>query len=621
MKEIKIISFNCEGLSSVKAELLSNLEPDILCLQETHKDMTPPTIPGMSLIVHHQSPVHGSAIYAKDPASIDRSFNDTAQDVEVLRVDTTQMTLISVYKPPPTPFNWPQNIPMDQTTRPTMIIGDFNSHNTLWGYEQNDKDGEAVEEWATSKSLALLHNQKDNPSFMSGRWRKGYNPDLVFISSQHSMCFEKTIGEPIPRSQHRPLIINLRPIVRSLESKYIPRFNFRKANWPEFTSELDLNIASIEPTPVNYEAFQNLVWKVAKKHIPRGCRKNYIPCLTADSKDLYTQYTAAYEDDPFSEGTIALGEELTASITKEKTERWRQLITETDMTHNSKKAWATIKKLNTEKKPQTRVAAVTPDQVASQLILNGKPAYKEKGNLKKIQSEITQAQQNSEEHFDPFTADEVEEALTHMKSGKAAGLDGITNEIIKNFGPNTMTWLLTLLNNCAASCTIPKIWRKSRVVALLKPGKDPTNQKSYRPISLLCILYKLYERMIMARISTKVEEKLSKDQAGFRPGRSTCGQLLNLTQFIEDGYETKDITGTVFVDLTAAYDTVNHRILLLKVAKMMGNKTIVNIIKSLLSNRRFFCGNEWQEEQMANPKEWPAPGIRPGTNPIQHIHE
>ncbi|GFR65806.1 LOW QUALITY PROTEIN: retrovirus-related Pol polyprotein from type-1 retrotransposable element R1 4 [Elysia marginata] len=92
----------------------------------------------------------------------------------------------------------------------------------------------------------------------------------------------------------------------------------------------------------------------------------------------------------------------------------------------------------------------------------------------------------------------------------------------------------------------------------------------------------------MARMSLTVEENLTPDQAGFRPGRSTCGQLLNLTQYIEDGFEEKQIFGTVFVDLTEAYDTVNHKILLLKVAKMIKNKKIVSIIQTLLKNRRFF---------------------------------
>ena len=96
----------------------------------------------------------------------------------------------------------------------------------------------------------------------------------------------------------------------------------------------------------------------------------------------------------------------------------------------------------------------------------------------------------------------------------------------------------------------------------------------------------IYDRQ--ARIQPIVEQHLSPDQAGFRPGRSCCSQILNLTQYIEDGYETKQITGAVFVDLTAAYDTVNHRALLFKVAKMVKNTTIVHLIASLLTNRRFF---------------------------------
>ncbi len=85
-----------------------------------------------------------------------------------------------------------------------------------------------------------------------------------------------------------------------------------------------------------------------------------------------------------------------------------------------------------------------------------------------------------------------------------------------------------------------------------------------------------------------MDEQLSHDQAGFRPGRSCCGQVLNLTQFIEDGFENKLKTSAVFVDLMAAYDAVNYRALLLKVAKAVKNSTVVRIIESLLNNLRFF---------------------------------
>ena len=250
-------------------------------------------------------------------------------------------------------------------------------------------------------------------------------------------------------------------------------------------------------------------------------------------------------------------------MAKEREERWRELIENTDMTLNSKKAWKTIGKINTEKKTNPRVAAVTPNQVANQLILNGKPQHKEKGKRKQIKREMDDILQQCGDSFEPFSLKELEEAIKQLKVGKAAGLDGITAEMILHFGKATRDWILSMVNNSAESCAIPATWRKAKVVALLKPGKDPTLKKSYRPISLLSILYKMYERMILARIFPLVEEKLTPDQAGFRPGKSCCDQLLNLTQYIEDGFENKMITGAVLVDLTAVYDTVNHRILLL----------------------------------------------------------
>ena len=135
------------------------------------------------------------------------------------------------------------------------------------------------------------------------------------------------------------------------------------------------------------------------------------------------------------------------------------------------------------------------------------------------------------------------------------------------------------------------------MTALLKPEKDPGLATSYRPISLLCVLYKLHERLILTRITLTVESHLTPDQCGFRSGRSCVGQVLNLTQFIEDGFQTGQVTGAVFIDLTAAYDTVNHRALLLKLGKMIQNSAIVRIVESLLKNRRFYVEMEGKKSR------------------------
>ena len=135
---------------------------------------------------------------------------------------------------------------------------------------------------------------------------------------------------------------------------------------------------------------------------------------------------------------------------------------------------------------------------------------------------------------------------------------------------------------------LPRLWRQARVVALLKPGKDPSRQTSFRPISILCHLYKLYERLLLNRLSPIVEHVLIPDQAGFRPGKYCTAQVLNLTQRIEDGFETGKITAIVLADLSDAYDTDNHRRLLDKVYNMTRDYRLMCMIRKILENRRFF---------------------------------
>ena len=108
-------------------------------------------------------------------------------------------------------------------------------------------------------------------------------------------------------------------------------------------------------------------------------------------------------------------------------------------------------------------------------------------------------------------------------------------------------------------------------------------------------------------ISPLVDEKLTKDQAGFRPGRSCAGQLLNLTQHIEDGYERKMLTGAAFVDLSAAYDTVQHRLMIRKLMDMTGDIDLCQVIRGLLSNRRFFVQlndkkSRWRSQKNGLPQ-------------------
>ena len=214
-----------------------------------------------------------------------------------------------------------------------------------------------------------------------------------------------------------------------------------------------------------------------------------------------------------------------------------------------------------------------------------------------------------EEHLAlDFSITEIEAACRHLKPYKAPGPDGIHNEFLTNLGPNLFAWLTNFFNTCFNSGHIPNMWRRSSVVATLKPGKDEQSPKSYRPISLLCTSYKLLERVILARIKPLIETKLPKEQAGFRKGRSTLDQVAQLTDTIEDSFDRGQATGAVFLDLTAAYDTVWLQGLHMKLQKFISCGKITDLIMNLLLNRSFVLSAGCQTSKPSRLKNGVAQG-------------
>ena len=84
-----------------------------------------------------------------------------------------------------------------------------------------------------------------------------------------------------------------------------------------------------------------------------------------------------------------------------------------------------------------------------------------------------------------------------------------------------------------------------------------------------------------------IDPLLPREQAGFRRGRSTVDQVTLLTQSIENAFEAKKKAGAVFIDLTAAYDTVWHRGLTCKLLRLLPDKHMVRMIMELIRNRSF----------------------------------
>ena len=121
-----------------------------------------------------------------------------------------------------------------------------------------------------------------------------------------------------------------------------------------------------------------------------------------------------------------------------------------------------------------------------------------------------------------------------------------------------------------------KICRRELMVAILKLNKPLEDTKSYRPISLLCVPFKILKRLIYACIKLVIDPLIPRKQAEFQCKRLTVNQVTLLTKKIEDSFSAKKKADTVFVNLTAAYDTLWHHGLTCKLLCLLLDRHMVS---------------------------------------------
>ena len=178
-------------------------------------------------------------------------------------------------------------------------------------------------------------------------------------------------------------------------------------------------------------------------------------------------------------------------------------------------------------------------------------------------------------------------AIKHLKPNKAAGIDNIRPEFILHQSCKATDWLRSFCSLCFLTSKLPKIWWWAKVIALPKPKKPLEDPKGYRPIALLCVPYKILERLLYARLEPVINPKLLKEQAYFRRRKSTMDQVTLLIQDIKDSFQRGEKVSIVLLDLTAAYDTVWLRGLHLKLLQMTPDQHMVGFIMGMLTNCSF----------------------------------
>lgn len=187
----------------------------------------------------------------------------------------------------------------------------------------------------------------------------------------------------------------------------------------------------------------------------------------------------------------------------------------------------------------------------------------------------------------PIESNEVSTALARCKHRSAPGQDGIPYSVVKRVPQCTLSALASLYTSCLASGYFPRAWKEAIGVMIPKTGKDPKVVTNYRPISLLCALGKLFEKVIVRRMQEYLREQgfFNEYQRAYLKDKEAAEHIYCLGDEIRLAKSCGWITTALSLDVEKAFDSVWHDGLRFKLSSIGLPETLVRLLSSFLTER------------------------------------
>lgn len=473
-----------------------------------------------------------------------------------------------------------------------IVQGDFNIPHSNWILDDADQNV------LLPANIKPLHAETFIDSVLqlglhqinSIRNPNGKLLDLIFTND-----FENAeISCPPPLSKideeyHPPILLSYEWHFKSCDDSPVKKRNFNRANYigmNNFFAEIDFtekyNGKSLDQ---KVEIFHEIIAEAIDKFVPFQLEKAHSKMpwrnrqlsnlknirnrewIKSKNSDDKSKFEKAYQE--FDNLNSKLYEEyidkMASSIKSDPSSFWQFVNSKKDISANPK-----LLKLGdrstTNGQEQANLFAefFSSNFNSDDNSTNQQSSSSSNSQIPNSNNEQTSNSQNNEplmlsEHF-------VFDELMHINTKKGVGPDGIHPMLLKNCAAIIYQPLTVIFNESLSTGNFPTKWKRYSVKPIFKKGSR-TNVENYRCIAKLPTVAKFFEFMINKKLLLIVGKKIISEQHGFTKKRSTVTNLMDFVHFCLNGMKKGTQVDVLYTDFSKAFDRVNHKILLSKLAK------------------------------------------------------
>lgn len=633
MESIKIVQHNVLHWNTRKWELTHiyrTLDPDLI-LVNSHgvRDCESIKISGYTTYKINTSNEHndGSAILVRQ--IIKHTIDDTfISDVLCVRVKTTTgpINIATTYLPPRRPYlPYPDIHKLMYSNDPTYIIADFNAKHIFLGNRTSNEVGKGLNIFYQNNKL--IHLGPNFPTFFN--INSASTPDLVLCNNKtfHNHKIEQG---PLSSSDHLPIILTITS--KAITEAVPPRLLMTNTNWDNFRKTVEEKLLvqteereePIERIDGMLDRWYSAIKEGITKNIPITKVKIVNKAITNRDIVLLQRQFYMLNNNAARYGWTRqdyaeyrrLKQQITIESRRQQEREWEKEITLLTNTHNNPNLfWSKIKALK-----------VSTNSNPSYILSNNTKIYEDREKeiiFRNIWKNVFRISEEENEEFDTDNENRVHEYLRQnikrtlpydtlwptrcsetnfvasaikewevrriikkMKNN-APGQSGINKTILTELPDMAITKLNDIFNAALSLGYFPDKFKIGTIHLIPKGNKSPLNPINYRPITLLEVPGKIFERTINNRLRKHLHDNnlLPPEQHGFRAQRGTATAIALTTEIIAQTLSRKNHCHLVLRDVTKAFDKVWHEGLKYKILQLNLPGHLERLLCDYLSDR------------------------------------